>query len=506
MASKKRQDQSLHNLGDAADSNSPSDRPTYNLRAVVQRTGLKPDTLRAWERRYGLPVPNRTGGGHRVYSEADVQCLLWLIARQDEGMNISQAVKLWKTLEEEGRLPAATESPMAQTRSTDKIASYDSSGGGIIEDLRRRWIDACATFSEREAETILAQAFALYPPETVCVEMLQKGLNQIGMEWYRGKYTTQQEHFASALAMRRLETLLAATPDPTQHGRVVVACPAQENHTFSPLLVTVLLRRRGWDVVYLGANLPQEELAETVRATRPDLVVLVAQQLSTAATLLEMSRMLATQRVRVAYGGQIFNMIPALREHIPAYFLGTELAAAPMQIERLLMRPPLLPTAQPVSRDYEAALDEFQEKQAQIDAYVWQVMSAQGMPQSHLNAAKHNFGRDLTAALTLGNLDYLGNDLNWIAGLLSYRQISPEALVLYITVYAEAARRYLGKSGRIIVEWLTRLLNRHGYTGAESHDQMNVQPPVRNVPNKNSGHRQTQANGVRTSVNGDEVS
>ncbi|MCB0114908.1 MAG: cobalamin-dependent protein, partial [Caldilineaceae bacterium] len=333
MAAKKRQDQSFNGKsGDASDSHAPSDRPTYNLRAVVQRTGLKPDTLRAWERRYGLPVPNRTAGGHRVYSEADVQCLLWLIARQDEGMNISQAAKLWKTLEEEGRLPTAAESPITQSRSSDRMMTFDNGGGGIMEDLRRRWVDACASFSEREAETILAQAFALYPPETVCVEVLQKGLNQIGMEWYRGKYTTQQEHFASALAMRRLETLLAATPDPTQHGRVVVACPANENHTFSPLLITVLLRRRGWDVVYLGANLPQEELAETVRATRPDLVVLVAQQLSTAATLLEMSRMLANERVRVAYGGQIFNMIPALREHIPAYFLGTELAAAPMQI------------------------------------------------------------------------------------------------------------------------------------------------------------------------------
>jgi DNA-binding transcriptional MerR regulator len=37
--------------------------PTYNLKVVVQETGLRPDTLRAWERRYGLPQPDRRGGG-----------------------------------------------------------------------------------------------------------------------------------------------------------------------------------------------------------------------------------------------------------------------------------------------------------------------------------------------------------------------------------------------------------------------------------------------------------
>ena len=43
-----------------------SDGPYFNLKAVVQQTGLKPDTLRAWERRYGLPTPQRSSGGHRL--------------------------------------------------------------------------------------------------------------------------------------------------------------------------------------------------------------------------------------------------------------------------------------------------------------------------------------------------------------------------------------------------------------------------------------------------------
>ena len=68
--------------------------PTFNLKVVVQETGLKPDTLRAWERRYGLPQPHRTPGGHRLYSQRDIDTLKWLVARQNEGMSISRAVKL----------------------------------------------------------------------------------------------------------------------------------------------------------------------------------------------------------------------------------------------------------------------------------------------------------------------------------------------------------------------------------------------------------------------------
>ena len=59
-----------------------TETPIYNLKVVVQETGIKPDTLRAWERRYGLPNPARTEGGHRLYSQYDIDTLKWLSARQ----------------------------------------------------------------------------------------------------------------------------------------------------------------------------------------------------------------------------------------------------------------------------------------------------------------------------------------------------------------------------------------------------------------------------------------
>ena len=58
-----------------------STTPAFNLKVVLKETGLAADTLRAWERRYGLPSPNRTAGGHRLYSQRDIETVKWLMKR-----------------------------------------------------------------------------------------------------------------------------------------------------------------------------------------------------------------------------------------------------------------------------------------------------------------------------------------------------------------------------------------------------------------------------------------
>lgn len=110
------------------------DIPTYNLKAVVQETGLKPDTLRAWERRYGMPDPDRTGGGHRLYSQRDINTLKWLLARQREGMSISRAVSLWRNLQEEGRDPFQLY-PLASHHTPPAVPAIEL--GNTVVDLRR---------------------------------------------------------------------------------------------------------------------------------------------------------------------------------------------------------------------------------------------------------------------------------------------------------------------------------------------------------------------------------
>jgi len=431
-----------------------SHTPAYNLKAVIRETGLKPDTLRAWERRYGLPQPQRTAGGHRLYSQRDIDMLKWLIARQHEGLSISRAVDMWQALELEGKDPLKmTEQSLLQVALPSPLLA----SGDVVAELRQAWLSACLAYDERSAEQALAQAFAIYPPETVCVEVLQKGLAYMGEGWYQDEVTVQQEHFALALAMRRLEALVATTPAPTRSGRILAGCPPDEEHTFSLLLLTLLLRRRGWEVLYLGANVPLSQLESTLTTARPQLVVASAQWLPAAATLQEMARVLDRERVPLAYGGMIFNAVPKLRSHISGHFLGERLDMAPQVVQQALAAPWPLPKVETVSETYRQALAHFRERLPSIDAQVWDAMTSEDISRTHLSIAGIDIGRNIAAALGLGDIELMSSDIKWVKGFLISHHLPTDPLDRYLQAYHSAAQALLDKRGQLVVSWLAQV-------------------------------------------------
>ena len=94
-------------------------------------------------------------------------------------------------------------------------------------------------------KNVLNEAFALYSPETVVIDLIQGAMHEIGEMWQRGGATVQQEHFMSSLCMRRLDALVAASPLPVHSEAVVLACPEAELHGL-PLQFLHMLLRRAW--------------------------------------------------------------------------------------------------------------------------------------------------------------------------------------------------------------------------------------------------------------------
>ncbi len=428
-------------------------QPAYNLKVVIRETGIKPDTLRAWERRYGLPHPERSAGGHRLYSQYDIETIKWLMSRQEEGLRINRAVKLWRSINESGQDPFET---MPKESAPPAYPRVELLTGTTIDEMRDLWLDACMNFNELAADRILAQAFARYPLETVCIEVLQKSLSQIGDLWYMDKADVQQEHFASALAIRRVDALIAAAPPPTRDGRILVACPPGENHIFSPLLITLFLRQRGWDVVYLGANVPISRLDATTKMTHPNLVVLTAMQLHTAATLMEMAKFLQEQAVNLAYGGRIFTLVPDLSTRIPGHFLGDNLENVVPSVENLMTRPLKLPEPVHIPKDYQDALVDFREKEPAIDAYIWNAIQTNGLREYQLSIANEFIARDIQAALTLGKLDLIQPEFRWLEGLLVNYQVPPNLFHEYLMIYQQALEKHLDDRGKPIVDWIAK--------------------------------------------------
>jgi MerR family transcriptional regulator, light-induced transcriptional regulator len=433
------------------------DTPAFNLKAVVQETGLKPDTLRAWERRYGVPEPDRTSGGHRLYSQHDINTLKWLLQRQEEGLSISRAVSLWRGLVDEGKDPLR-EMPLPGIVQTQTAYSPLELGDTIVE-LRNSWIDACLNFDEHKAELVMAQAFSYYSPEVVCFELLQKALVEIGNGWYEGTVSVQQEHFASALALRRLDALLAGAPAPTRATRIIVGCPPGDNHTFGVLLITLLLRRRGWDVIYLGANVPTNRLLNTIERTEPALVLFSAQLLDTAATLLDVALYLADLDIPLAYGGFVFSFIPELQTRIPGHYLGNDIARVPEVVEALITNQPDSPAHVPVSDIYQRAHAYFVQQSGMLETRTWQILRSAPIPHKDVKEANESMTRNVTSALKLGDLAYIGANLEWIEGMMINYGIPFEQMQLFLEAYHQAAADTLeGDEGRLVVDWLSRVI------------------------------------------------
>jgi len=435
--------------------NAISDTPAFNLKVVLQETGIKPDTIRAWERRYGLPDPKRTAGGHRLYSQRDIEMVKWLISRQDEGLSISRAIDLWRNIEDEGQDPldaVTTTHPISLATPPVEFAM-----GAALDEIRQSWVDACLSFDEAKAEAALTHAFAIYPVEVACVEVLQKGIAQIGQGWYQGYASVQQEHFASALALRKLNTLISASPIPFQKEKIVVACPPEEDHTFSALLITLLLRQRGWPVIYLGANVPLSELNQTVSKLKPSLLVLPAQQLFTAAKLAEIAQEIHSL-VPIAFGGLVFNLVPATRSRIQGYFIGEDLAHIAPTIENLIRQKPPKPTVKPISAEYQVALTYFQNQKAAIEAQTWEILSNNGIERQHLAIANHHLTQDIEAALRLGDMRFLFSEISWLEELLANYKVPPIGLRHYLQSYLMAAENILDERGLPIINWLSNAL------------------------------------------------
>lgn len=427
-----------------------STTPAFNLKVVLKETGLAADTLRAWERRYGLPSPNRTPGGHRLYSQRDIETIKWLMKRQEEGLSISRAVDLWNEQIASGTDPLAD---AFQAASPSALPVQYRSPDTTLDSLRAQWIESCLNFSESSAEQTLNQAFAMFPVEAVCLEVLQRGMSEIGERWYENQASVQQEHFASALAMRRLDALLSAAPAPTRNQTVLVGCPPDEWHTFTPLLLALLLRRRGLNVIYLGASVPAARFSSTVKDIGANLVVLVAQQLVTAATLQRIALSLFGQEIPVAFGGRIFNIHPELPGRIPGYFLGHHLLAAIDEIDSSFGRKFRALQPKLASPVYITAHQAFIAQRGQIELTLKESIEPFATSSDDIQNGIHFLGENIAAALQLGDMSLVSAEVQWLKVLLQFYETPPEQLIHFLQAYSNAVNKNINGQGRPIFDW-----------------------------------------------------
>jgi MerR family transcriptional regulator, light-induced transcriptional regulator len=233
--------------------------PRYRIGAVARLAGLSTHALRVWERRYGVPSPSRSEGGARLYSEAEVERLKLLKRAVDRGHAISQLVPLGRT--ELERLAGGDAGP---------ARSPNASAAALIAEF----VEAAQTFDAARAELLLERAELAFSARDLVLEVLSPLLSRIGDAWAKGTLCTASEHVASALIRDRTSQLLRRLPREPGALLVAVATPAGELHELGALFAATTARMQGFDVLYLGPNLPASEIALAARIARAALVAL----------------------------------------------------------------------------------------------------------------------------------------------------------------------------------------------------------------------------------------
>jgi DNA-binding transcriptional MerR regulator len=222
----------------------------FRIGELSRRSGVTPDLLRAWERRYGLLSPSRSAGGLRLYSEEDVLRVRAMQSQLAAGRAAAEAAAV--------AITGQAESP-----------ANDATQG------RRELAAALRDFDEARAHAALDALISRFSLDAVLADVIVPYLRELGEQWERGEISVAQEHFASALLRGRLLGLGRGWGQ--GHGpTALLACAPGEQHDLGLIVFGLALRSRGWRIVYLGADTPLESLAAAARSSRPDRVVISA--------------------------------------------------------------------------------------------------------------------------------------------------------------------------------------------------------------------------------------
>jgi DNA-binding transcriptional MerR regulator/methylmalonyl-CoA mutase cobalamin-binding subunit len=229
----------------------------HSMKATCQLTGLSPDTLRAWERRYGAVQPTRDDNGRRLYEGAEVAKLRLLRQAVDLGQPIHRVA---------GLTIAELEDLVREGRDREPAQG--------LSDLVTRLLDAVANYRPDLCDEILGLAIAGLSPRDAVHFVLSPALVQAGARWHAGEFSAAQEHLLTASVERLVMTTLHTFQKSARGPGMLFGTLAGERHAIGSLLAAFLAASQGMRCIYLGADLPPFELAKAAVLSDASAVVL----------------------------------------------------------------------------------------------------------------------------------------------------------------------------------------------------------------------------------------
>lgn len=236
----------------------------YPIKVVSNKTGLSLHVIRAWEKRYNVVQPRRTETNRRLYSEEDITRLSLLKKATGQGYSIGNIAGL-SLSELQQMVEMVREGP-----SREVSAEHSADPAGFYKES----LDAIFAFDANTFEKTLTRASVLLTQPVLIDKVVVPVVEQIGRLWRDGTLRIMHEHLATAIMKTFLSNLRSGyRPAPNAPG-LIVTTPIGQLHELGALISALVAAAEGWDVTFLGANLPAEEIAAASITKKAKAVVL----------------------------------------------------------------------------------------------------------------------------------------------------------------------------------------------------------------------------------------
>ncbi len=234
-------------------------RGPFRIHTVAELTGVPEPTLRAWERRYGIPTPERTASGYRLYGAREVEQVREMRRLCSDGVAAAEAARQLLAV------TAGTASPRSEERKPE-LDPYAASLAAVLE--------AVLGFDDDALDFELRKLMFLGSTMAILDRVLSPVLREIGRRWHEGELSVAQEHLASHRLGTMLRDLSRLAPGANGASRILLASFADDDHELGLLSAGTRLSTWGYRPVFLGARTPPPAVRSAVKAMSPALVAL----------------------------------------------------------------------------------------------------------------------------------------------------------------------------------------------------------------------------------------
>lgn len=228
--------------------------PHFRIQTVAEMTGVNPVTLRAWERRYGIPKPVRTPSSYRLYSDLEVRQIRRMLELCEAGLPVSEAARVVR------------ESVDALPRPSSSLDAFAM--------VREELLIAARALDSNALESGLSKVLALGSAIQAFDQIIAPVMVQVGQLWHRGELSVAHEHVATEYLTRTLAQLHRLVQPGVGRSTALLACFPSESHVLPLYGVAFRLAECGFRTEMIGARTPPADLAEAVKAMSPRLVAL----------------------------------------------------------------------------------------------------------------------------------------------------------------------------------------------------------------------------------------